>query len=194
MPNKQTLLIRQAKVVNEGQIKTLDILVEGMFIAEIAPHIESSADIEIHAEGKILLPGLIDDQVHFREPGLTHKGSIETESRAAVAGGITTFFEMPNTNPQTTTWAEFENKIEIAKHSSWANYGFKFGGTNDNLNEVLAVDPCRVPGIKLFLGSSTGNMLVDNPEVLRNIFSNTKLPISVHCEDCLLYTSPSPRD
>ena len=183
MPNKQTLLIRQAKVVNEGQIKTLDILVEGMLIAEIAPHIESSADIEIHAEGKILLPGLIDDQVHFREPGLTHKGSIETESRAAVAGGITTFFEMPNTNPQTTTWAEFENKIEIAKHSSWANYGFKFGGTNDNLNEVLAVDPCRVPGIKLFLGSSTGNMLVDNPEVLRNIFSNTMLPISVHCED-----------
>ena len=183
MPNKQTLLIRQAKVVNEGQIKTLDILVDGVFIAEIAPHIESSADIEIHAEGKILLPGLIDDQVHFREPGLTHKGTIETESRAAVAGGITTFFEMPNTNPQTTTWAEFENKIEIAKHSSWANYGFKFGGTNDNLNEVLAVDPRRVPGIKLFLGSSTGNMLVDNPDVLRDIFSNTKLPISVHCED-----------
>jgi dihydroorotase len=183
MPNKQTLLIRQAKVVNEGQIKTLDILVEGMFIAEIAPHIQSSADIEIYAEGKILLPGLIDDQVHFREPGLTHKGSIETESRAAVAGGITTFFEMPNTNPQTTTWAEFENKIDIAKQSSWANFGFMFGGTNDNLNEVLAVDPCRVPGIKLFLGSSTGNMLVDNPKVLRNIFSNIKLPISVHCED-----------
>ena len=183
MPNKQTLLIRQSKVVNEGQIKTFDILVEGSFIAKIAPHIESSADIEIHAEGKMLLPGLIDDQVHFREPGLTHKGSIESESRAAVAGGITTYFEMPNTNPQTTTWAEFENKIEIAKQSSWANYGFKFGGTNDNLNEVLAVDPCRVPGIKLFLGSSTGNMLVDSPEVLRNIFSNTKLPISVHCED-----------
>ena len=183
MPNKQTLLIRQAKVVNEGQIKTLDILVEGPFIVEIAPNIESSADIEIHAEGKILLPGMIDDQVHFREPGLTHKGTIQTESRAAVAGGITTFFEMPNTNPQTTTWAEFENKIEIAKNSSWANYGFKFGGTNDNLSEVLAVDPCRVPGIKLFLGSSTGNMLVDNPLILRDIFSNTKLPISVHCED-----------
>ena len=183
MPNKQTLLIRQAKVVNEGQIKILDILVEGPFIAEIAPHIKSSADIEIHAENKILLPGLIDDQVHFREPGLNHKGTIETESRAAVAGGITTFFEMPNTNPQTTTWVEFENKIEIAKQNSWANYGFKFGGTNDNLNEVLAVDPRRVPGIKLFLGSSTGNMLVDNPDVLRNIFSNTKLPISVHCED-----------
>ena len=183
MPNNQTLLIRQAKVVNEGQIKTLDILVEGSFIAAIAPHIESSSDTEIHAEGKMLIPGLIDDQVHFREPGLTHKGSIETESRAAVAGGITTFFEMPNTNPETTTWEEFENKIEIAKHSSWANYGFKFGGTNDNLDEVLAVDPRRVPGIKLFLGSSTGNMLVDNPEVLRDIFSNTKLPISVHCED-----------
>ena len=98
-------------MVNEGQIKTLDILVEGSFIAEIAPHIESSADTDINAEGKMLIPGLIDDQVHFREPGLTHKGSIETESRAAVAGGITTFFEMPNTNPETTTWAEFENKI-----------------------------------------------------------------------------------
>ena len=122
MPNNQTLLIRQAKVVNEGQIKTLDILVEGSFIAEISPHIESSADTEIHAEGKMLIPGLIDDQVHFREPGLTYKGSIETESRAAVAGGITTFFEMPNTNPETTTRAEFENKIEIAKQSSWANY------------------------------------------------------------------------
>jgi dihydroorotase len=183
MPNKQTLLIRQAKVVNEGQIKTLDILIEGSFIAEIGSHIDFNADTEINAEGKMLIPGLIDDQVHFREPGLTHKGTIETESRAAVAGGITTFFEMPNTNPQTTTWAEFENKIDIAKQTSWANFGFMFGGTNDNINEVLAVDPRRVPGIKLFLGSSTGNMLVDNPEVLRDIFSNTKLPISVHCED-----------
>ncbi len=183
MPNNQTLLIRNAKVVNEGQIKTLDLFVEGAFISKIAPQIGDVADVEINAMGKLLLPGLIDDQVHFREPGLTHKGTIETESRSAVAGGITTFFEMPNTNPQTTNWSEFENKIEIAKISSWANFGFMFGGTNDNLNEVLAVDPQLVPGIKLFLGSSTGNMLVDKPEVLRDIFSNTKLPISVHCED-----------
>ena len=183
MPNNQTLLIRNAKVVNEGQIKTLDLFVEGAFISKIAPQIDNVADVEINAMGKLLLPGLIDDQVHFREPGLTHKGTIETESRAAVAGGITTFFEMPNTNPQTTNWSEFQNKIEIAKTSSWANFGFMFGGTNDNLNEVLAVDPQLVPGIKLFLGSSTGNMLVDKPEVLREIFSNTKLPISVHCED-----------
>ena len=183
MPNNQTLLIRNAKVVNEGEIKILDLFVEGAFISKIAPQIDDVADVEINAMGKLLLPGLIDDQVHFREPGLTHKGTIETESRAAVAGGITTFFEMPNTNPQTTNWSEFQNKIEIAKTSSWANFGFMFGGTNDNLNEVLAVDPQLVPGIKLFLGSSTGNMLVDKPEVLREIFSNTKLPISVHCED-----------
>ena len=183
MPNNQTLLIRNAKVVNEGQIKTLDLFVEGAFISKIAPQIDDVTDVEINAMGKLLLPGLIDDQVHFREPGLTHKGTIETESRAAVAGGITTFFEMPNTNPQTTNWSEFQNKIEIAKTSSWANFGFMFGGTNDNLNEVLAVDPQLVPGIKLFLGSSTGNMLVDKPEVLREIFSDTKLPISVHCED-----------
>ena len=183
MPNNQTLLIRNAKVVNEGEIKILDLFVEGAFISKIAPQIDDVADVEINAMGKLLLPGLIDDQVHFREPGLTHKGTIETESRAAVAGGITTFFEMPNTNPQTTNWKEFQNKIEIAKTSSWANFGFMFGGTNENLKEVLAVDPQLVPGIKLFLGSSTGNMLVDKPEVLRDIFSNTKLPISVHCED-----------
>lgn len=183
MPNKHTLLIRNAELVNEGQIKTCDLLIEGSLISKIAPQIDTVADLVINANGQLLLPGLIDDQVHFREPGLTHKGTIETESRAAIAGGITTFFEMPNTKPQTTNWHEFENKIEIAKTSSWANFGFMFGGTNDNLSEVLAIDPCQVPGIKLFLGSSTGNMLVDNPEVLRDIFSNTKLPISVHCED-----------
>ncbi|GIR81772.1 MAG: hypothetical protein CM15mP83_4980 [Flavobacteriaceae bacterium] len=141
MPNNQTLLIRNAKVVNEGQIKTLDLFVEGAFISKIAPQIDNESDVEINAMGKLLLPGLIDDQVHFREPGLTHKGTIETESRAAVAGGITTFFEMPNTNPKRPSWSEFQNKIEIAKTSSWANFGFMFGGTNDNLNEVLAVDP-----------------------------------------------------
>ena len=119
--NNQTLLIR-TKVVNEGEIKILDLFVEGAFISKIAPQIDDVADVEINAMGKLLLPRLIDDQVHFREPGLTHKGTIETESRAAVAGGITTFFEMPNTNPQTTNWSEFQNKTEIAKTSSWANF------------------------------------------------------------------------
>lgn len=183
MPNNQTTLIRNAQVVNEGKTQTLDVLLEGTRISKIDTHINQDADFEIDATGKFLFPGLIDDQVHFREPGLTHKGTIESESRAAVAGGITTFFEMPNTNPQTTTWSAFEKKIERATETSWANFGFMFGGTNDNLAEVLAVDPKRVPGIKLFLGSSTGNMLVDRPAALREIFSNTKLPISVHCED-----------
>jgi dihydroorotase len=126
---------------------------------------------------------MIDDQVHFREPGLTHKATIKTESRAAVAGGITSFMEMPNTNPQTTTQEKLESKFDIAAKDSIANYSFMFGGTNDNLDELLKTDGKNVAGIKLFLGSSTGNMLVDNPETLEKIFSATSLPISVHCED-----------
>ena len=184
MPTKpKTTLIRNAQVVNEGKTEQLDLLLRDGFIAQLAPKINAQADIVIDASGKYLLPGLIDDQVHFREPGLTHKATIETESRAALAGGITTFFEMPNTQPQTTNQVKLEEKLDIAKRTSWANYGFMFGGTNDNLNDILAVDGKQVPGIKLFLGSSTGNMLVDNPDVLRKIFSNTSLPISVHCED-----------
>ena len=137
----------------------------------------------IDASGKYLIPGLIDDQVHFREPGLTHKATIDSESRAAVAGGITTFIEMPNTVPQATNQQLLQDKFNIAEKTSFANYSFMFGGTNDNLEELLKTDPKTVAGIKLFLGSSTGNMLVDNLEVLEKIFSSTKLIISVHCED-----------
>jgi dihydroorotase len=129
------------------------------------------------------MPGVIDDQVHFREPGLTHKATIKTESRAAIAGGITSFIEMPNTSPQATTIDKLEDKFQIAAQTSSANYSFMFGGTNDNLDEILKVDPLKVAGLKLFLGSSTGNMLVDNPEVLEKIFKSTDLLISVHCED-----------
>ena len=143
-----------------------------------------SKDIKlIDAEGKYLIPGVIDDQVHFREPGLTHKANIETESKAAIAGGITSFIEMPNTVPQATTIEKLEEKFEIARQGSWANYSFMFGGTNDNLDEIIKVDPKKVAGLKLFLGSSTGDMLVDNPEVLEEIFSKTSLLIAVHCED-----------
>jgi len=137
----------------------------------------------INAEGKYLIPGFIDDQVHFREPGLTHKANIETESRAAAAGGITTFIEQPNTVPQATNQKLLEDKFQIASKSSYVNYSFMFGGTNDNLEELLKTDPKTVAGIKLFLGSSTGNMLVDDVEVLEKIFSSTKMIISLHCED-----------
>jgi len=179
------VLIKNANVVTEGKITNSDIYIENGVFKEIAPQISAkSADIHIiDAEGKHLLPGVIDDQVHFREPGLTHKANIETESKAAIAGGITSFIEMPNTVPQTTTIEKLEEKFEIAANTSYANYSFMFGGTNDNLEEILKVDPKTVAGLKLFLGSSTGNMLVDNPEVLEKIFSSTDLVISVHCED-----------
>ncbi|MDO1501798.1 dihydroorotase [Winogradskyella maritima] len=182
---KNTLLIKNAKMVNEGQIFEGDLLIEDDIIKKIDTSISvKSADMNvIDAEGNYLLPGAIDDQVHFREPGLTHKANIETESRAAIAGGITSFIEMPNTNPQTTTVEKLEEKFEIASNSSYANYSFMFGGTNDNLEEILKVDPKTVAGLKLFLGSSTGNMLVDDPEVIEKIFSSTDMVISVHCED-----------
>ncbi len=178
-------LIKNAKIVNEGQIFEGDILIEGDRIKEIDTTISAkSADLTlIDAEGKYVFPGAIDDQVHFREPGLTHKANIETESQAAIAGGITSFIEMPNTNPQTTTVEKLEDKFNIAAKSSYANYSFMFGGTNDNLDEILKVDPKTVAGLKLFLGSSTGNMLVDDPNVLEKIFSSTDMVISVHCED-----------
>lgn len=181
----KTVLIKNAKIVNEGRIFEGDILIEGEFIKEVADSISAkSADvILIDAEGSYVFPGVIDDQVHFREPGLTHKATIETESRAAVAGGITSFIEMPNTIPQTTTIEKLEEKFEIAANSSYANYSFMFGGTNTNLDEILKVDVKNVAGLKLFLGSSTGDMLVDNTEVLENIFKSTDLLISVHCED-----------
>ncbi len=181
----KTTLIKNAKIVNEGQIFEGDVLIEGKLIKKIDTSISAkSADVfVIDAEGKYLIPGAIDDQVHFREPGLTHKAHIKSESKAAVAGGITSFIEMPNTNPQTTTIEKLNDKFNIAKETSYANYSFMFGGTNDNLEEIKKVDPKQVAGLKLFLGSSTGNMLVDDPEVLENIFSSTNLVISVHCED-----------
>ena len=180
-----TILIKNANIVNEGVIEQGDVLIENDRIAEVGGSISvKSADTKvIEADGQYLLPGMIDDQVHFREPGLTHKATIETESKAAVAGGITTFIEMPNTVPQATTIELLEEKFSRAAETSWANYSFMFGGTNDNLEEILKVDKTKVAGLKLFLGSSTGNMLVDDPDVLEKIFSNTDLLISVHCED-----------
>ena len=177
-------LIKNAFVVNEGETKQMDVLIEAGKIAQIKETITADDQTEIvEAEEKYLLPGLIDDQVHFREPGLTHKACIRTESRAAVAGGITSFIEMPNTNPQTTTREELDRKFAFADQDALANYSFMFGGTNDNFEEIKNLDTTQVAGLKLFLGSSTGNMLVDNEEVLRKIFSSTDLVISVHCED-----------
>ena len=181
----RTVLIKNAQIVNEGTITSGDVLIEADRIAEIAPSISvKNADTKvIDADGFYLIPGMIDDQVHFREPGLTHKATIKTESRAAVAGGITSFIEMPNTIPQATTIDLLEEKFAIAAKDAHANYSFMFGGTNDNLSEILKVDKTKVAGLKLFLGSSTGNMLVDNPKVLEEIFSKTDLLISTHCED-----------
>jgi dihydroorotase len=177
-------LIKNAYIVNEGKTEKNDVLIDGNFISKIAQNIEAPENATIiDAEGKHLLPGAIDDQVHFREPGLTHKANIATESRAAAAGGITTFIEMPNTVPQATNQEELEKKFETARKTSYVNYSFMFGGTNDNLEELLKTDPQQVAGIKLFLGSSTGNMLVDDEAVLRKIFSSTNMVISVHCED-----------
>lgn len=181
---KKSILIKNAKIVNENTIFLGDVFIEDEIIKQISSEIKAPENVEIiNADGKYLIPGFIDDQVHFREPGLTHKANIATESRAAIAGGITTFIEMPNTVPQATTQKLLEDKFTIAAKDSYANYSFMFGGTNDNLEELLKTDPKKVAGIKLFLGSSTGNMLVDNEEILEKIFSSTKMIISVHCED-----------
>jgi len=178
------ILLKNATIVNENQIFESDLLIENDLISKIESNISTeNVDKIIDAAGKYLLPGIIDDQVHFREPGLTWKGDIESESRAAVAGGITSFMEQPNTVPNAVTQELLEKKYEIAAKKSFANYSFMMGGTNDNLDEVLKTNPRNVAGIKLFLGSSTGNMLVDNPETLENIFSKTKMLIAVHCED-----------
>lgn len=179
------VLIKNAKIVNEGKIIDGDVFIEDGIISEISESISAkSPDVNIFdAEGTYLLPGLIDDQVHFREPGLTHKESIETGSRAAVAGGITSFIEMPNTLPQTTNMEELEKKFKIASETSYANYSFMFGGTNDNLSEIEKIDPKTVAALKLFLGSSTGNMLVDDEKVLEQIFKKSPVLIAAHCED-----------
>ncbi|MBB4801259.1 dihydroorotase [Flavobacterium nitrogenifigens] len=179
------ILIKNAKIVNEGTIFEGDVLIENDLIVEIADSIslKTSDCIVVDAEGNYLMPGAIDDQVHFREPGLTHKGDIESESRAAVAGGITSFIEQPNTVPNAVTQEILEDKYQIASQKSFANYSFMMGATNDNLEEVLKTNPKNVAGIKIFLGSSTGNMLVDREETLEKIFSSTPMLIAVHCED-----------
>ena len=176
-------LIKNANLVNEGKIYTSDVLIEHQKIKKIAPKISIEVEKIIDAKGLYLLPGVIDDQVHFREPGLTHKGSIYTESKAAIAGGITSFMEMPNTNPQALTQELLEAKYQIASRKSIANYSFFMGASNDNLKEVLKTNPKNVGAIKVFMGSSTGNMLVNNKNVLENIFSKSTMLIAVHCED-----------
>lgn len=179
------VLIKNAKIVNEGKTFEGDLLIEGEIIKEIAESISAkSADTKIiDAEGNYLIPGAIDDQVHFREPGLTHKGDIASESRAAVAGGVTSFIEQPNTVPNAVTQEILEDKYVLASQKSYANYSFMMGASNDNLEEVLKTNPRNVAGIKIFLGSSTGNMLVDNEAVLERIFAATPMLIAVHCED-----------
>lgn len=183
--NMKTRLIKNAIIINEGKRFKGSVLIKGAFIEKIFKDGDKlpASDLETDAEGLLLIPGAIDDQVHFREPGLTHKGEIATESMAAVAGGVTSYMEMPNTNPPATTIVELEKKYERAANCSPANYSFYMGTTNDNLKELLLADPSKICGIKVFMGSSTGNMLVDNLQTLKNIFSEVKLLITTHCED-----------
>ncbi|MFZ6050599.1 dihydroorotase [Halocola ammonii] len=182
----KSVLISGAKVVNEGKVQELDVLLEGEFIKKVAEPGKINPDEAqevIDAKGKHLFPGLIDDQVHFREPGLTHKAEIKTESRAAVAGGVTSYMEMPNTVPQALTQELLQDKYDRAEEVSAANYSFFMGASNDNLDEVLKTDGKKVCGVKVFMGSSTGNMLVDNKKTLEGIFSECPLLIATHCED-----------
>ena len=176
-------LIKNANIVNEGKIFVSDVLIENKKIKQISDNIDVVADIEIDATNKHLLPGIIDDQVHFREPGLTHKANIYTESKAAIAGGITSFMEMPNTNPQTLTQDLLEEKFKTGEENSLANFTFFMGVSNNNLEEVLKTDPKTVGAIKIFMGSSTGDMLVDDRNVLEEIFEKSLMLIAVHCED-----------
>ncbi|MFD2288450.1 dihydroorotase [Pedobacter petrophilus] len=176
-------LIKAATIVNEGQKFVADVLIKDGLIAKIGQNLSAPEAQEINAEGQYLLPGMIDDQVHFREPGLTHKADIFTESMAAVAGGITSFMEMPNTVPNTLTQELLADKYAIAAETSLANYSFYMGASNDNIEEVLKTDAKNVCGIKVFMGSSTGNMLVDNEKTLENIFSKAPILVATHCED-----------
>ena len=177
-------IIRNAEIINENQQFIGDIAIEDSFISEIkSESISGTYNLEYDGTGLTIIPGMIDDQVHFREPGLTHKANIYTESRAAVAGGITSFMEMPNTVPNTVTQELLKEKFQIAENNSFANYSFFMGANNDNLEEVLKTNGEDVCGIKVFMGSSTGNMLVDNKETLSQIFKNSSLLIATHCED-----------
>ncbi len=183
----QKFIIYNARIVNEGKVKTGHVLVEGSIIKDILNYVDKDNIPEgydlIDATGLHLLPGVIDDQVHFREPGLTHKADIYTESMAAVAGGVTSFMEMPNTIPQSTTLELLEEKYQIAAEKSWANYSFYLGATNDNIEEIVKIDPKNICGLKVFMGSSTGNMLVDNIRALEDIFEKSPVLIATHCED-----------
>ena len=180
----KTTLIVNAKVVNRGTVSEQDVYIKGPWIKQLGPDLSGrQADVVIDAQGKYLLPGVIDDQVHFREPGLSHKGDIYSEARAAVAGGITSFMEMPNTQPQTLSQELLEEKYAIAAKNSLANYSFYMGASNNNLEEVLKTDKENVCGIKVFMGSSTGNMLVDDTETLEKLFSKAEMLIATHCED-----------
>ncbi|MEQ9413369.1 MAG: dihydroorotase, partial [Cyclobacteriaceae bacterium] len=177
-------LILNAKVVSEGAVTENDVLITGQHIEKIDADLQSiSADKVIDAKGKFLLPGAIDDQVHFREPGLTHKATIYSEARAAVAGGVTSFMEMPNTIPPAFTQQLLEDKYQIAAKTSLGNYSFYMGASNDNLDEVLKTDITRVCGLKIFMGSSTGNLLVDNSKTLEGFYSKFPSLIATHCED-----------
>lgn len=177
-----TILIKQAEIINEGKRFIADVFIKNGIIDKIGSLNTTIADQTIDAKGLLLLPGAIDDQVHFREPGLTHKGTIYSEAKAAVAGGVTSFMEMPNTSPSATTLPLLENKYAIAREKSLANYSFFLGTSNDNIEEIKKVDPKKVCGIKIFMGSSTGNLVVDNPDALEQIFAHAPMIIATHCE------------
>ncbi len=182
--NKMKTLILNARIVNENDIKELDLLIENGLITQIEKDLQhQDVDEIINAENLYLLPGIIDDQVHFREPGLTQKATIASESRAAVTGGVTSFMEMPNVVPPTTNMEAIKQKISIAQSTSFANFSFYIGATNDNIADLLALDDQLVCGVKVFMGASTGSLLVDDMDALHSIFSSVKVPIVTHCED-----------
>ena len=176
-------LIKNAQIINEGKIFNADVLIKENIITKIAPQIDVAANTEINAEGKYLIPGIIDDQVHFREPGYTHKAEIYTEAKAAIAGGVTSFMDMPNTKPPALTQELLEQKYQLGAAKSLANYSFFMGTSNDNYEEVMKTNPKTVAAVKIFMGSSTGNMLVDNESTLEKIFANSPMLIATHCED-----------
>ena len=179
----KTTLIKNAKIVNESNILERDIRIQGQRISQINTELTATnKDQVIDAQGQYLLPGMIDDQVHFREPGLVHKGTIASESRAAVAGGITSYMEMPNVDPATTSIEALEKKFDIAQQSSMANYSFYLGATEDNLEQIKLLDPAKHCGVKVFMGASTGNLLVENPNALEGIFRDSPVLIVTHCE------------
>lgn len=181
------ILLHEGLIVNEDEQFQGSILIENEYITEIfrgevPDSVKQNSEV-VSCKGKLIFPGVIDDQVHFREPGLTHKATIATESRAALAGGVTTFMDMPNVAPQTTTIENLENKLRIASETAFANYAFYFGATNTNIDQLRSLDTSLACGVKVFMGSSTGNMLVDDEDTLKKIFSETKIPVAVHCED-----------